>query len=391
MKSIPLLPNTVALSLQDDFIHFVSELKFLLLFFEKPRLILHSNLNGYLNPSLVKRIRAGKSDDEVEEIRKTIRNIDFLKYEEWDDLVAVSEPSYMQVCEGEGVNTSSEYLRRAARVEEVLGRIGFSCRGFYQHATSQNIPATFEDKVPLLDMKGITEETKSMLFVAHIGMFRLVDVLDQCTEHNIPMIWSRFDDLTFCKLYGESILEKMKEGEVDEEDEALLRQVRGDQLLKQVMDLGIVNVAAVPLNRVLEFKKSNRDLLDTFLTFYRDFLTELQVTPTDIDAITLRYGQKIVHAINQINSEISLASDSAKLKWMGKVSEGAAEFAKKGVAVAVWNFFSSPLALAASGLTWLGSRLSSGALQAAGDALERRKVLVRSNAGYLWKAKQEFS
>jgi len=391
MKTIPLLPDTVALSLQDDFIHFVSELKFLLLFFEKPRLILHSNINGYLNPSLVHRIRTGISDEEVDDVRSTIKNLDFIKYEEWDELVAVSDPSYMEISGDRAVNVSPEYLSRARKVEEVLGAIGFSTDGFYKYAISQEIPSHFAKEVPLLQKQGITKETTNMLFVVHIGMFRLVDILDQCSDRNIPMIWARLDDLTYCKLYGEYLLQKIAENQLPDEARAALRQIKGDQLLKQVMNLEIMNVAAVPLERILDFKESNRDLLDSFLTFYRGFLTELQADPANADATALRYGQKIASSLNVINNEMSLLSDSRRIKWMGKVSDVAAELAKKGGGVALWNFFSSPLALAASGLMWLSGKLSDGALTVAQQDLDKRKVLVRSNAGYLWKARVDFS
>ena len=76
---------------------------------------------------------------------------------------------------------------------------------------------------------------------------------------------------------------------------------------------------------------------------------------------------------------------------MGKVSEEAADFAKKGLPVAFWNFFGSPFALAASSLAWIADKLSKGALEAAKQEMERHKLLVRSNIGYLWKAKQKFS
>jgi hypothetical protein len=390
MNTIPLLPNRIAIGLHDDLIQFLIETKFLLLFCDNPWLVFHTDFGAYLNPRIVEAVRQGHESEEVTEVRKHLRHLDAVKSPEWDEIIRLSSPSYMQFEESvPDQDCTNDVADRQRRVEEVLTSVGASKPGAYEKLFSPNPENEGIADIPLLEKKGMSKKTLTFLRVLHTKFFLLVSILDTCAQENIPMVWTQEHNLSICEIYTKHLANKLGEDFADD-DAATLRRLHGDALMREILNLEIVNVATVPIDRLLEFKQRYRDLLDNFLTYYRGFLASVQSKPEDVRSLTQEYGQNIVVSLREIQNEVLLLKKQQDYKWLDRISNAAFESANKGLITAAWDCLMNPLAFLVSNLPGLAKFAAKGATAAAKDLQAQRQLLVRSNSGYLWRAREEF-
>lgn len=161
-------------------------------------------------------------------------------------------------------------------------------------------------------------------------------------------------------------------------------------MLRSIFDLGIANIAIVPVGSIIEFRKKNKDLLAGFLTSYRSFLTELQLDPRNYRKLVKERTQKIVEELHTINMELLLLNKSHKFKWLERMSDAVFQGAKGGAIVALWNLLASPLLMVGE----LGHSLLSVAGLGLKDLKEAKQLeqalIFKGSSGYLWKIKEEF-
>jgi len=71
----------------------------------------------------------------------------------------------------------------------------------------------------------------------------------------------------------------------EEKIRAKIRMLKGADLLQEILSLEVFSVATVPVSRIVEFRKKNGDLLESFLTRYRGFRMEVQNELGKVDQV----------------------------------------------------------------------------------------------------------
>jgi hypothetical protein len=381
--SLPLLPESIAVGLPEDLLHYMVELKFLLLFFKKPLCVFVNSGFQYLDENTIDDIRNNKKVQtsvwgDLDEA-SSLKNIEVVLTEEWQEIMSYCVPHYYKI-----------NLVVDNQVEEHRGDYVFENSGI----STQGILENFEQ---VYDEQGRTEDIELMLddllreYAIRMNTRMLIDILELCCEYRIPMIWGDPADTVAVSRYCKYLLDRYSQSNGDETVTAFLRTIKGDQLLRSIFELGIANIATVPINNLVAFREKNNDLLENFLVSYRGFLTELQSDPANYRKLTLSRTQKIVEELNTINNELLVLRKSEKFKWLENMSEGIFESAKSGSIIALWNLLASPILLAGE----LGKKLLSVANLGFKNLRDRKQqeqaMLFKSSSGYLWKIEQEFA
>lgn len=220
---------------------------------------------------------------------------------------------------------------------------------------------------------------------------RLLQVLELSRDHGVPMIWSRENELGVSSLYTKYLLLSLKSESQDilkSPVKVALRMLEGGRLLQQLLELQVLNIAAVPVATIVEFRSRNRDLLENFLTSYRGFLSEIQAHPEDVDAVLEQHTQEIARNLREINSEVALRRKKRGYEFLKRLGgENFFEAAGKCLPWASFSFLFAPwLAPVIAGVKGIGSALSGQFLTEREAQLE---LLYRNSSGYLWKASHE--
>lgn len=376
--SIPWLPNSIAVGLQDDLIQYCIELKFLLLFFERPLAILSNSGFNYISKDSVESVRRGKIPkvsgfDEI-----NLSHLDILGTDEWDELMANCESIYTQT----NVNVSDESPANAdfEKVDEIFSEI----------SPLGNIPTVEIHNVSSQENMANEEfETLFREYIVRLEMLRMVEILELCQERRIPMVWGVSQDIVIADMYSKYLL-KQHAQEDDEQVRATLRMLKGNRLLQEIFNIDIINIATVPVSDIIEFRISYNDLLDSFLTKYRKFLVAVQNEPMKAEQIVQTQTQSILEEMNTLRQELLILRNARKYTWLQRLSEVAFESASIGSITATWNLILNPIILASK----VGETLIKAATKHAGDEASKREkenaLLFRSSSGYLWKAHEEF-
>ncbi|MBE7436035.1 MAG: hypothetical protein HS100_19115 [Anaerolineales bacterium] len=384
--TLPLLPNSIAVGLSEDLLQYLIELKFLLLFFDKPHCIFANAGLQFLSENVFDDIRNGKTpktspweeDDDIPS--SSLKNVDIVLTDEWQETLSHCQPRYHEI--NLTITNEKDVEGEKVYTDEIID----SMRLFEKKETSyfsENSEPSEEDIEKML-----TE------WAIRTNMQVMIDTLEMCCNEKIPMIWGSVADTVSASLYTKHLLTQYSKSiETNSEDEktaSFLRTLKGDDLLKSIFELGVVNLATVPVDRIIDFRKKNQDLLVGFLSSYRGFLTELQSEPLNYRKIVLARTQKITDELNTINMEILTQRKSEKYKWVERLSDGVYEGAKNGAMIALWNFLASPLLMTGQ----IGISLLSAANFKIKDMKDRRQLenalIFKSSSGYLWKAMEEF-
>lgn len=382
--SLPLLPESIAVGLSEDMLQYFIELKFLLLFFNKPVCVFANQGFQFLDKTAIDDLRKGRKtktsvwEDEAtwgERGRSgTLTNLDTLRTDEWDEVMAHCVPQYFTL----NFFASDEPAEDEDKADYVF--------------SSSNKSA--QDVIEELAEPNLTEKEWENLFAQYLIRMNtriLIDVLELCCKNRIPMIWGDPGGVIVSSHYSKYLLDKYSQDTEDDKTAAFLRTLKGDELLRSIFELGVINVATVPVHKITEFKKNNGDLLENFLVSYRSFLTELQLDPLNHRKLVLSRTQKITEELNAINNELLILRKSSKYKWLENMSEAVFESAKSGALIALWNLLASPALLVGE----LGKGLLSAANFGFKDLHDKKQqeqaFIFRSSSGYLWKAGKEFS
>ena len=204
------------------------------------------------------------------------------------------------------------------------------------------------------------------------------------------MVWGVSADLGLVNLYAEHLIDKCKQEEGDNSFRAMIRLLKGHTLLQEIFQLRITNIATVPVDKIVHFRKSNADLLASFLTEYRGFLVDILSEPEKIDLIVQKRTHAIVKEMDRLRSELLLLRNQRKYNWLRRLSKEAYDQANKKGYAAIWSLLMNPVLLVGS----VGEILAKAALKLSDDLVDKRErenaLLFRSSSGYLWKAHTQF-
>ena len=371
--TLPYLPDSIAVGLTEDLLQYLIELKFLLLFFRKPHCIFANAGLQFLSGSAADDLRSNKKirtvpwEEEEEEgiVSSELQNIDVILTEEWEETLSHCSPHYHEI-----------------NLEVSDSEIEYESDHIFD--PGDFIPTETEDD---------NSESELVAHLLRANMAVMIDTLEMCCNERIPMIWGDPADTVAATIFSKHLLDKYaknSQGPEAERMSAIIRTIKGDDLLRSIFELEIVNLATAPIHKVIEFRKKNQDLLNSFLIGYRAFLTELQSDPLNYRKLVLGRTQKIVEDMNNINMELLALRKSEKYKWLERMSEDVFEGAKKGAIVAVWNLLASPILLAGE----IGKSLLSAANFGLKDLKDRKQqeqaLIFKSSSGYLWKAAKQF-
>lgn len=376
-NTISFLPNSILISLSRDLLQLLNELKYLLLFFEKPLAILSNPYGDFLNEEAIssfKKDRAPKTnifDD------KMLINTKIIATDEWDEVMGYCEPEYCEL----KLEVSKSVDFENSEDEELNELMRFA----KLHYTPDFAKKRKED---------LSEEEYFLLEVGWVMQLndirRLYENLKRCRKRNIPMMWGSEAELHTSRIYTEFLLNKNRQKNFLRNSYSKIRQIKGHSLLREVMNLKTINILTAPVNKIVEFRKKNADLLNNFLIQYRNFLVQVQIDPESADKIIETETQNLIEKINTINNEISLLRDNRNYRWLSVISKEAYESAKGPFSVATWGALSSPL----FSILALGGKLvkSTGKLMGVKfeTNIKERTLLLRNSSGYLWKASKEF-
>jgi len=402
-NSIPYLPNSIAVGLQPNLIQYLIELKFLLLFFEKPLAILSTPDFDFIDIETLDAVKRGERiSTNFWGAPTALKHVEVLATDEWQEIMSHCTTWYynyrvshldkhLRYFSEEGETSNSKGLGKIAGSEEIPQRVDeiVAATGLGSDISTLELMALLRQ-----NDKKMNKKIKSKLFgeiIVRLGFQRLLEVLERCRAERIPMVWGNVADLDIVEIYTHYLLDKHFQKSADPEVNATHRLLEGSRLLNELLDLEVVNLATAPVSRIISFRKSNSDLLENFLVDYRSFLTELQNTPQDGEKIVLNWTQKIVSDLNTLNKELLLTRREKEYKWLQRLSDAAYEGAKKGAVAAIWSFLGNPMLFAGA----IGGMILDAAQKFSGDTGNRKEkeeaLLFRSSSGYLWKARKKFS
>jgi len=379
--TIPWLPNSIAVGLQDDLIQYTIELKFLLLFFEKPMAIMSNCGFNFISEETIEDVKKGRKPrvsafDEI-----NLSNLDILGTDEWQELMEFCEPIYTET----NVIVSNKPLDKKQFKEDYvkINKVDevFSVVSPLGKLSTEQLHRKSKKK---------TDEELLHEYMMRMEMARIIDVLQLCQDKNIPMVWGVTSDLVVVDLFTKYLLEKHAKEGLEKTDENLISLLKSNKLLQEVFQLEIVNLATAPISNIIKFRKSNADLLQNFLLKYRKFLVEVQNEPLKAEMIARNHTQGILEEMNTIKQELLLLRQEKKYNWLRRISETAYDSAKIGALAAIWSLLLNPILL--TGV--LGETLVKSAAKHGQDVVSNKErenaLLFRSSSGYLWKAHKEF-
>lgn len=365
--TIPYLPNSIIAGLSKDVLHYLNEIKYLLLFFEKPVAYMNSSY-GFIDEEAIYDIKNDKTPRvSMWEDENEFDNILSIKSEEWDTTLNECE-ILNQTMDLEITDRPTEWDSR------ILGVIDF------YDLNAELKREDFKDDNEYM-MRSIGQ------WGMKLQLQRLIEVLDKCNKKNIPMIWSTEEDMQTAHMFSRYLIEAYPMENVNRIVRAEIRKIKGYTLLREIFNLGIINLLSVPTYQIVSFRKSHKDLLDNFLTEYRDFLALIQINPKESDKLLEIKSREIVKNLNEINNEIVLKKKSIKNKWIKDISEIGFETAKKSERVASWGQVGNAL-LHFFTFNSVSDKIDNG-INTVNCNLEE-SLLLRNSSGYLWKIQQEF-
>jgi len=366
--TIPALPNSIAVSLQPNLLDYLVELKFLLLFFERPYAVLSTSGFDFINPGTVEEVKKGNTPRTNLFDEQNLRPLGLLATEEWAETLAQCESHEFNMV----VRDDSAHVVNDAVTTEVDHIFEVTKKGL--GLSSSDVDLLFVSGDERLD-KTQRNAIERQVFL-RLELSRFLDVLALSRDHNVPMIWSHTAELVVSNIYTEYQLLSLQSNESFEKSalRAALRMVKGGKLLREVYELQVVNLATVPVASIVDFRSKNQDLLANFLTIYRAFLAEVQANPADIDSLVEVHAQRIVEGLNAINNEIALRRKKRGYEFM------------RGLAGD--NFFDAAMKCAPWGLL---SFLLGPWMQFLRGREAQLDLLYGNSTGYLWKAKHNLT
>lgn len=375
--TIPLIPNSMTISLQEDILQFMVEMKFILLFIDKPMTILSTSNFDYLSEEIIGEIKKGKKP--ATNLNNDINNFQFLSAvatDEFDELLSYCEPIHYEMNSTEVPKDAEYYDNYYSEVDNIFQVLGIQFSGHVGILFTR-----FEDIIKKFPEKESFFITLSRLYV---DMYRILEVLKTCKKSNSSMIWSSENERTLCGMYSKYLILSNKKDDSLKKKSPTIRRLIGADLLREIFDLEIVNISTVPSKNIIDFRKDNKDLLDNFLMNYREFLLEIQHDPTESKKILSKHSTLLVDEFKKINSEILLHRRNNQFGWLKNISEPVFEGAKKGTLISILSSFENPAAL----LGLLGSNL----LKERTNKVTEDNILFSNDvAGYLWKAHDKWN
>lgn len=375
--TIPLLSDSIAVSLQTDLLDFYNETKFLLLFFDNPLTVLSTNRFEVINEETIEDYKKNITPKTLLGTDFSLSNTGLLLTDEWGELM-----SYCDIYTAGYEMAKPESFENGLLSPALQKHIQTIQTRPYDH----DLDAT-DDNFSLMDMfhdiSNSINRIKSQTF--EMQLWRLELLLAECYQKKIPMVWSNDVDLAACKFYLEFLLAQQQEQFINVKPDADMRHLLGQSLLREVLEFDIINITTIPTNKIIDFKKNNKDLLDNFLSFYSTFLVDLQAAPKDVKKVTAVYSQKLRASLSDIQKELSVLKSTRKHSWLSFISKELFEALKKGLTSGTWSLLGSALSTTGK-LIDLGAKGSDLEIQ---NDDKLRSLIINSSAGYLWKAKEK--
>lgn len=376
---IPSRPDSIAIGLQTNLIEFANSLKFQLLFFDKPHAILSTTGMDYIDEEAVHAARTGKPyRTSIWEDEENLVGKEILATDEWLEL--------MSHCEQWGgtinlVTDNSAEETRDSDIDAFLEFLNIKEPPRYEGGVDEG--KNGDDITP-----EEADEIKRQLGYAAMRwqVIRLTHVLKHCYEKRISMVWGDEIDVSISRMYVDSLLQQYESSE-DERLLADIRRLHGSRLLKRIRGWNILNLASVPVEQVVNFRKANHDLLDNFLSLYREFLLEIEDNPNRkrLNLAVNHWDGRLHEQLKNLNQELLNLRRPEKFQWLKKALEGQYESSKKGRLSSIWSFFGTPGLISALLAGYDNLTGSTQSIQ------QRNKLIRQSSMGYLWKAKKELS
>jgi hypothetical protein len=368
MDTIPLLPNRIAASLQADVLAYMSELKFLFLFYERPLAIFSTYDLSFINDDVVDQCRKGKPvHTNFSEDSDGLANVEALGSDEWQQITDNCD------CWAYSYDDSDTGKYESEDMDALDSLIQSAYPG-------QDVP-TFEQLSAWIRSGDATLEVAVNWF-GRISLCRLVRILHKCRQEEIALIWGDPLEVDVVRVFIRQLIDRIEHD--DESHRSLradFRTLKGDDLLREILNLKIVDLTTVPCEKIIEFRNRNSDLLGNFLTLYRNFLVDIQCEPSQLYPITQKYSQDIAKELNSLANELALLRAAHKFRWLRTCKQWAGGLSQS----AVWSLLLSPLQL----IIKSAEAASSASLSLAESLNERNSLIAKSSAGYLWKASTE--
>jgi len=381
---IPLLPDRIAVGLQSDLVDFVNEVKFLLLFFNKPLAFLSTVEFSFLTDELINIGKRGQPiitnffDDTP---NAGLKNIEILQTEEWD-LIENNIDIYPMDF---GVSDEKSHEDAQYSLENnVISAFDLFDSTVKKHDKKIMPTSYWSEQLHSSDRR--KQKEAFLQFGKRLVFARLNAIIDACQKENIPMIWSDKDELGACEVFTKQYLNDLSLPKITENEkiENLIkaRIILGDSFLQQIMQLEIINLSDVSVSNVIEFREKNKDLLYSFLLHYRTFLSAIEASPADFMEITRKYTNSIGGDFSTINRELGGLKRARNTKWLKFCSSEAGNFAKSSA----WSMFVTPILLLYN-IVIGGGKV---AAEISDDLRLKQEILQRTSSGYLWEASKKF-
>lgn len=379
IPTIPLLPNRIAVGLQSDLVDFVNEIKFLLLFFDKPLAFLSTPEFCFLTDETIHLAKRGQSISTSwldEDPAAGLKNTEVLQTEEWaliEDNLNIYPMNFITLdgSPKESSTSDDSSVDAFSLLDSIIGNR-------HKNATPTS---RWAERFMSTDSSDDFEQ-----FMLRIILSRLCAIIDACRKEDVPMIWSGKDELGACERFTQQFLTDFcstadtRNTQIESAIKA--RIVLGDSLLQQIMQLGIINLSEVSVSDIIEFRKSNSDLLYSFLLHYRHFLSDIEASPNGYIEITRKYTNSVATDFSTINRELESLKRKRNLRWLKFCSSGADSLSKS----AIWSFFVTPIL----SLLNLASEAGKVATEISDDLYLKQEVLQKTSSGYLWEASKKF-
>jgi hypothetical protein len=328
----------------------------------------------YLTEETIHLLRTGQTPQtNIDPEKQNFKHIEALTTDDFTDIMSHCEAVHFEMLttKSEKVKDRDYYDLYYHEVDEIFRTVGIKFAG---HAGQ-----FFGDFDALTQKFPDREQYIVTACCMYINMYRLLEIFKVSRESRSSMVWASDNDKLLCGIYAKYCAATVGREKTGNEN---IRRILGSNLAQEIHSLDIVNLATVPVHEIVNFRKNNIDLLTNFLLTYRDFLVDIQASPSESTEITKGHAKDIVKKFKEINKEILIHRKEREFGWLKRLSEPIFNSAQKGDIASIFSKLIDPFALI--------GMLGIGLLNLRSDSINEEKMLLSNDSGYLWKAHENW-
>jgi len=362
-----MLKKEIVVALSEDLISFFNEIKFLNLFFDKLHLLTSTTRLEWLDPDLISSFKKGHKLITNPWGTSNLIHPEILEFSEFKELfeqgnlirciVVNSGPKEEKF----GTNEEQHYL-----ISEILD--------FYK--PESHLPA---------GLQFLADNPSNLIGVRSLfglQLSRLIGAFEVALENDIQIVWSTPFDKKLASIFFSYVCEKAcNKGSFSP---SISQRMKASDFLREIYSAEVVNVTDVPIDRLFDFKKRNRDLLDQFMEELEGFYLAVLSNESDSEIEAKKRLLEVKRSLRNINNEIkTIKARSLNDFLKDLVPSFALSFSfffclLKNIPGPEIPMLSTSTAIVGSAFyNWLKARI------------DIKKAVLSSNYSYLWKASKK--